>query len=166
MPHRGLSCPGSDAAGREQRAERVPQGVNVEGASPVVSLVDPRDGEVAVEGPDQLPGHVEQRRRQRKPRGCAVRHRQAARHRQHGRVGRREGGPLVREPRSQVGGKVGPERQLGGLAVLRVGGVEDEPRRVGVEQGVADGQARQFVTPQPGEHQRLVDERSAAAASL
>lgn len=49
MPHRGLCDAGSDSRHAQHRAERMPQSVNVDRASPVVTLWDSRHLQVTVE---------------------------------------------------------------------------------------------------------------------
>src|SRR5262245_28497185 len=63
------------------------------------------------------------------------------------------------EPRDQIVRQVPPERYLRALAVLFVGSVKHSMRMTSVEVQLAKGQRRQFTLSQPGQNQRLVNQR-------
>ena len=73
---------------------------------------------------------------------------------------RLECGELVVEPVLQVVRQVGADDNAVAFPVLLVVGVEFDVGDRPVELELRDGQARQLVLPEPGEHQRLVDQGS------
>ena len=66
---------------------------------------------------------------------------------------------LVGEPVAQVGGEVIPQRDVGSLPVLFVGGVEGDERHGVVKVQLRHGEGCQLALAEPGQHQRLVDQR-------
>ncbi|HKI36282.1 MAG TPA: hypothetical protein VKA46_30775 [Gemmataceae bacterium] len=150
VTHRGLSGPRHHPALAEQRPEGVTQGVNVEGPAAVVALRDAGELQVAVENLAELVRHVEERGIGRKP----------GRDRGAGPAGfLLQPAKLIGEPAAQVRGEVVPQWDVVPLPVLLIGGVEGDERHGVIKAQMCHGEGRQLALAEPGQHQRLVDQR-------
>ena len=151
MPHRGLSRPQRHASLAQERAERRPQGMDVEGASAIVALRDSGELQVSIEDPDESSRNGEDRT-------VAG---QSARDRLRPFAGfRLECSELIGEPGSEVFRQIGPDHNAVAFAVLLVVGVKLDVGNRPIEPELSDGQGRQFVLPESGQNERLVDEGS------
>jgi hypothetical protein len=132
------------------RRESVPQGVNVEGAPPVVALRDASKAQVAVENLHQFDGDGEQEGLGRQPGG-------------------NRGAPpagfllqplqLVGDPAAQVRGEVIPQRDFVPLTALLVARVQCQEGNRRVKVQLPHGHGSQLATPEPGQQERLIDQR-------
>lgn len=141
VPHRRSRRAERNPALAQERAERMPQRVNVERSAPVITLGNLRGLQIAVEGPQQIGRDVEQRRRVVEARGYGL-----AKSPRFGPVGE----PLPR---------VGPNRDGGAFAVLFVGRVQFDKRRSAVEPQLSNDEAHQFAPSWPRQNQNLVKQR-------
>jgi hypothetical protein len=128
--------------------------MNVNRATPVVSLRDAGRLQVAVEDADQSIGNLEDGKitgqphwdRLALPKGICL-----------------EPGEPVVEPALQVFRQIAANDDAIPFPVLLVFGVEFEMRDRGVESKLGHRQARQFAPPEPGQNHRLVDQGSLQA---